>query len=284
MRFNTIEEAIEDIKNGKIIVVIDDEDRENEGDLLMAAEKVTPEAINFMATFGRGLICMPVIGARLDQLGIGAMVTQNTDTQCTAFTVSVDAHDVTTGISAHERAATVKTILDEQATPDSLRRPGHIFPLRYTEGGVLRRAGHTEAAVDFANLAGLYPAGVICEIMNDDGTMARVPQLMDFVEKHGLKIVTIADLIKYRKHHENFIVRAAETKLPTKYGEFNLIAYESDLDKQCHIALIKGDIRGKQNILVRVHSECLTGDVLGSLRCDCGDQLAAALKKIEEEG
>jgi 3,4-dihydroxy 2-butanone 4-phosphate synthase/GTP cyclohydrolase II len=284
MKFNTIEEAIEDIRNGKMIVVIDDEDRENEGDLLMAADQVTPEAINFMATYGRGLICMPVIGSRLDELGIGAMVTKNTDTQSTAFTVSVDAHDVTTGISAHERAATVKTILDPASTAESLRRPGHIFPLRYCEGGVLRRAGHTEAAVDFAQLAGLYPAGVICEIMNEDGTMARVPQLMDFVAKHGLKIVTIADLIKYRKFHENFIVRAAETKLPTKYGEFKLIAYESELDKQCHVALVKGDVCGKQNVLVRVHSECLTGDVLGSLRCDCGDQLSAALKKIEEEG
>ncbi|MEG6586009.1 bifunctional 3,4-dihydroxy-2-butanone-4-phosphate synthase/GTP cyclohydrolase II [Dendrosporobacter sp. 1207_IL3150] len=284
MKFDKIEDAIEDIKNGKIIVVIDDEDRENEGDLLMAADKVTPEAINFMATYGRGLICMPVVGERLDQLGIGAMVTQNTDSLSTAFTVSIDAYDVTTGISAAERSLTIKTVLDEKATPDSLRRPGHIFPLRYCEGGVLRRAGHTEAAVDFAKLAGLYPAGVICEIMNDDGTMARVPQLMEFVEKHGLKLVTIADLIKYRKTHENFVLRAAETKLPTKYGEFKLIAYESELDKQCHVALVKGDVTGQENVLVRVHSECLTGDVLGSLRCDCGDQLSSALKRIEEEG
>lgn len=284
MKFNTVEEAIEDIKNGKMIVVIDDEDRENEGDLLLAAEKVTPEAINFMATFGRGLICMPVIGERLDELGIGAMVAKNTDAHCTAFTVSVDAYDTTTGISAHERALTVQTILSDTATPDSLRRPGHIFPLRYTEGGVLRRTGHTEAAVDFAKLAGLYPAGVICEIMNDDGTMARVPQLMEFVARHGLKIVTIADLIKYRKIHENFVVRTAEAQMPTKYGEFKVIAYESQLDQKCHLALIKGDISGKEDILVRVHSECLTGDVLGSLRCDCGDQLATALKRIEAEG
>lgn len=284
MKFNTIEEAIEDIKNGKIIVVVDDEDRENEGDLLMAAEKVTPEAVNFMATYGRGLICMPIIGSRLDELQIGAMVTENTDRKGTAFTVSIDAHTVTTGISAYERADTIKLVLDADARPDHFHRPGHIFPLRYQEGGVLRRAGHTEATVDLARLAGLYPAGVICEIMNDDGEMARVPDLMEFVAKHGLKIVTIADLIKYRKMNETCIKRAAETKLPTKYGEFNLVAYESELDNQCHLALVKGDVRGKEDVLVRVHSECLTGDVLGSMRCDCGDQLAAALKRIEAEG
>jgi len=284
MKFNTIEEAIEDIKNGKMIVVIDDEDRENEGDLLMAAEKVTPEAINFMATYGRGLICMPIVGSRLDELQIGAMVTKNTDSKNTAFTVSIDAENVTTGISAYERAMTVQLVLDTKATPESFRRPGHIFPLRYAEGGVLRRAGHTEAAVDLARLAGSYPAGVICEIMNDDGTMARVPQLMEFVAKHDLKIITIADLIKYRKLNERFVTRAAETKLPTKYGEFRLIAYESDLDKQCHVALVKGEVNDKENVLVRVHSECLTGDVFGSLRCDCGDQLATALRRIEEEG
>ena len=284
MRFNTIPEAIDDIKNGKIIVVVDDEDRENEGDLLMAAEMVTPEAINFMATYGRGLICMPVAGSRLDELCIGQMVTENTDTHCTAFTVSVDAACVSTGISAHERALTVKTLLNSQIGPEDLRRPGHIFPLRYCEGGVLRRAGHTEAAVDLAKLAGLYPAGVICEIMNDDGTMARVPELMEFVRKHNLKIVTIADLIKYRKLHEKFVTRAAETKLPTKYGNFELIAYESELDGQCHVAVVKGDVAGRSDVLVRVHSECLTGDVLGSLRCDCGDQLAKALTRIEAEG
>ncbi|HEY3426717.1 MAG TPA: bifunctional 3,4-dihydroxy-2-butanone-4-phosphate synthase/GTP cyclohydrolase II, partial [Negativicutes bacterium] len=284
MKFNTISEAIEDIQNGKIVVVVDDEDRENEGDLLMAAEKVTPEAINFMATYGRGLICMPIVGSRLDELGIGAMVNENTDSHHTAFTVSIDAYSVTTGISAHERATTIQTMLDPSATPDGLRRPGHIFPLRYREGGVLRRAGHTEAAVDLTKLAGLYPAGVICEIMNEDGTMARVPELMDFVAKHGLKIITIADLIKYRKMHEKCIQRAAETNLPSKYGNFHLIAYESDLDKQCHIALVKGDVAGKKDVLVRVHSECLTGDVLGSLRCDCGDQLANALKRIEAVG
>jgi 3,4-dihydroxy 2-butanone 4-phosphate synthase/GTP cyclohydrolase II len=284
MKFNTIVEAIDDIRNGKIVVVVDDEDRENEGDLLMAAEKVTPEAINFMATYGRGLICMPISGNRLDELCIGQMVTENTDTYCTAFTVSVDASRVTTGISAHERAMTVKTLLNPETSPEDIRRPGHIFPLRYCEGGVLRRTGHTEAAVDLAKLAGLYPAGVICEIMNEDGTMARVPQLMEFVQKHGLKIITIADLIKYRKTHEKFIVRAAETTLPTKYGTFKLIAYESELDKQCHVAIVKGEVAGKSDVLVRVHSECLTGDVLGSLRCDCGDQLAKALTRIEKEG
>lgn len=284
MNFNTIEEAIEDIRNGKIIVVVDDEDRENEGDLLMAAEKATPEAINFMATYGRGLICMPVVGERLDELGIGAMVQVNTDTMSTAFTVSIDAASVTTGISAYERSETIQKVLDPKAKAEDFRRPGHIFPLRYREGGVLRRAGHTEATVDMAKLAGLYPAGVICEIMNDDGKMARVPELMEFVKKHQLKIITIADLIKYRKKHEKFVERISETKLPTKYGEFHLIAYESSLDKQCHLALVKGDIANKENVMVRVHSECLTGDVLGSLRCDCGDQLATALKRIEAEG
>lgn len=284
MKFNTIEEAIEDIKKGKMIVVVDDEDRENEGDLLMAAEKVTSDTINFMATYGRGLICMPIIGSRLDELEITPMVLENTDNHCTAFTVSIDAQTVTTGISAPERAETIKTVLNPETKPEDLRRPGHIFPLRYVEGGVLRRAGHTEAAVDMAKLSGLYPAGVICEIMNEDGSMARIPELMEFVEKHNLKIITIADLIKYRKLHEKFVHRVAETKLPTKYGEFRLIAYESDLDKQCHVALVKGELKGKENVLVRVHSECLTGDVLGSLRCDCGEQLATALKRIEAEG
>jgi len=284
MKFNTIEQAIEDIKYGRMVLVIDDEDRENEGDLVIAAEKATPEAINFMATHARGLICMPIIGSRLDELDIGAMVVENTDNHGTAFTVSIDAKSVTTGISAHERAVTVQTVIDKQTVPSDLRRPGHIFPLRYCEGGVLRRTGHTEAAVDLALLAGLYPAGVICEVMNEDGTMARTPQLMDFVQKHNLKIITIADLIKYRKKHERFITKAAETMLPSKYGNFKLVAYESQLDNRCHIALIKGDVTNKQDVLVRVHSECLTGDVLGSLRCDCGDQLAHALKRIEKEG
>jgi len=283
-KFNTIEEAIADIAAGKMIVVVDDEDRENEGDLVIAAEKCTPEAINFMITHARGLVCMPVTGERLDELAIGMMVTDNTDTMCTAFTVSIDAESVTTGISAYARALTVKTVIDPQTTPADIRRPGHIFPLRYREGGVLRRTGHTEASVDLAKLAGLYPAAVICEIMNDDGTMARVPQLMDFCAKHGLKIVTVADLIRYRKRHERFVVRVAETNLPTRYGDFRLVAYESELDNQCHVALVKGEVAGRENVLVRVHSECLTGDVLGSLRCDCGEQLAMALKRMNDAG
>lgn len=284
MDFNTIDEALEDLKQGKIIVVVDDEDRENEGDLLMAAEKVTPAAINFMATYGRGLICMPVAGERLDELGIGAMVSKNTDNLGTAFTVSIDGANTTTGISAFERASTIQTVLDPKTKPQDLRRPGHVFPLRYREGGVLRRAGHTEASVDLAKLAGFYPAGVICEIMSEDGTMARVPQLKEFSKKHGLKMITVADLIRYRKKHESFVERVAEASMPTRFGEFKVYAYESNLDNQCHLALVKGDVSGKENVLVRVHSECLTGDVLGSLRCDCGEQLGAALRRIEEEG
>ncbi|MDU4961429.1 MAG: bifunctional 3,4-dihydroxy-2-butanone-4-phosphate synthase/GTP cyclohydrolase II [Sporomusaceae bacterium] len=284
MKFNTIEEAIEQIREGKMVVVVDDECRENEGDLVMAAAKVTPEAVNFMATYGRGLICMPVAGERLDELGIGPMVCENTEALCTAFTVSVDAQSVATGISAYERAATIQSILDPATKPDDLRRPGHIFPLRYCEGGVLRRAGHTEAAVDLARLAGLAPAGVICEVMNDDGTMARVPQLAAFTAKHNLALVSIADLIKYRTQHEKFVRRTAAAQMPTKYGTFQVFAYESPLDKLCHLALVKGDVKGKADVLVRVHSECLTGDVLGSLRCDCGEQLALALKRIEAEG
>ena len=284
MQFNTIEQALLDIREGKMIVVVDDEDRENEGDLLMAAEKVTPEAVNFMATYGRGLICMPVTGERLDDLGIGPMVCENTEALSTAFTVSVDAKNVTTGISAHERAATIQSMIQPETKPEDLRRPGHVFPLRCREGGVLRRAGHTEAAVDLARLAGLYPAGVICEIMNDDGSMARVPQLAEFVAKHGLSLISIADLIKYRTFHEKLVQRTAEASMPTKYGTFQVYAYESPLDSLCHLALVKGDVSGVANVLVRVHSECLTGDVLGSLRCDCGEQLALALKRIEAEG
>lgn len=283
-KFNTIEEAIEEIKNGRMIIVVDDPDRENEGDLVMAAEKVTPEAINFMAKYGRGLICMPIIGERLDYLGLYPMVPNNTESMETAFTVSVDAASVTTGISAFERAQTIKAILDPKTKPEDLRRPGHVFPLRAKEGGVLRRAGHTEAAVDLARLAGLYPAGVICEIMNDDGTMARVPQLFQFAKKHGLKIITIADLIEYRRRTEKLIRRVVDTVLPTKYGKFTAVAYESILDHSCHLALVKGDIVPDIPILTRVHSECLTGDVFGSLRCDCGEQLAQALRMIEQEG
>ncbi len=283
-KFNTIEEAIEDIRLGKMIVVVDDEDRENEGDLLMAAEMVTPEAINFMAKHGRGLICMPIEGNRLGELEIPYMVDRNTDSHQTAFTVSIDAIETTTGISAFERALTIKKVLDNRTRPEDFKRPGHIFPLKYQEGGVLRRAGHTEAAVDFAKLAGLYPAGVICEIMSDDGTMARVPELMEYARTHDLKIVTIADLISFRRHKEVLIRRAAEAELPTKYGEFRMVGYENILNGEHHVALVKGDVSDGQPVLVRVHSECLTGDAFGSLRCDCGEQYAYAMRKIEEEG
>jgi len=284
LKFNTIEEALEDIRNGKMVVVIDDEDRENEGDLVMAAEKADAGAINFMATYGRGLICVPLEGRRLDELGLHLMVTNNTDPHGTAFTVSVDAKTTTTGISAHERAETIRALVDPNTKPEDLRKPGHVFPLRAKEGGVLRRAGHTEAAVDLAKLAGLYPAGVICEIMNDDGTMARVPQLVEFCKRHNLKIITIADIIKYRRLHEKLIERVESAEMPTKYGHFTAIAYRSILDNKCHIALVKGDIENAEAPLVRVHSECLTGDVFGSKRCDCGEQLATALQYIEREG
>jgi len=283
-KFNTIEEAIADIKAGKMVVVIDDEDRENEGDLLMAAEKVTPEAINYMAKYGRGLICMPTIGKRLRELDIMPMVNHNTDSHETAFTVSIDAADSTTGISAYERAATILKVINSNSTAKDFNKPGHVFPLEAKEGGVLKRAGHTEAAIDLSRLAGLYPAGVICEIMNEDGTMARTPQLMDYVKEHDLKIITIADLIAYRKDKEVFIRRAAEAKLPTKYGEFKMIGYENILNGEHHVALVKGDVSGAEPVLIRVHSECLTGDAFGSLRCDCGEQLAAAMKKINEAG
>ncbi len=284
MKFNTIEEAVEDIKRGRIIVAVDDEDRENEGDLIMAAEMVTPEAINFMAVHGRGLICLPITGQRLDELDLPAMVTNNTDPHATAFTVSIDAADCTTGISAHERAMTVRAVLDPNTKPADLRRPGHIFPLRAKEGGVLRRTGHTEATVDLAKLAGLYPAGICCEIMKEDGTMARVPELMEFVKTHNLKIITIADLIQYRRCTEKLVRRVDEAKLPTVHGEFTAVAYESILDGKGHIALVMGDPGKVEAPLVRVHSECLTGDVFGSIRCDCGDQLARAMEMIAKEG
>ncbi|MDP4091637.1 MAG: bifunctional 3,4-dihydroxy-2-butanone-4-phosphate synthase/GTP cyclohydrolase II [Bacillota bacterium] len=283
-KFNTIEEAIEDIKLGKIIVVVDDEDRENEGDLLMAAEKVTPEAINFMAKYGRGLICMPVAGERLRELNIVPMVAHNTDSHHTAFTVSIDAVETTTGISAYERAATIRKVLDSDTKPEDFKRPGHVFPLEAKAGGVLKRAGHTEAAVDLANLAGIYPAGVICEIMNEDGTMARAPQLMEYVKEHNLKIITIADLISYRRKNETYVKRAAEAKMPTKYGDFKMIGYENMLNGEHHVALVKGDVSDGEPVLTRVHSECLTGDAFGSLRCDCGEQFASAMKEIEKEG
>lgn len=285
MGFATIPEAIEDIRAGKFVIIVDDENRENEGDLAIAAEKVTPEAINFMAKHARGLICMPIIGQRLDELKIPLMVQDNTAKFCTAFTVSVEAkHKTSSGISAYDRAATIKAILDPNTKPEDLARPGHIFPIRAREGGVLVRAGHTEAIVDLARLAGLYPAGVICEIMDDDGTMARLPKLEKMAEKFGLKIVSIADLIAYRRRHEKLIERVAEAKLPTKYGEFTIIAYRSKVDPDEHVALVRGDITGDEPVLVRVHSECLTGDVFGSLRCDCGDQIHMAMQRIADEG
>ncbi|MGI6491597.1 MAG: bifunctional 3,4-dihydroxy-2-butanone-4-phosphate synthase/GTP cyclohydrolase II [Pelotomaculum sp.] len=284
MKFSTIAEAIEDIKQGKMIIAIDDEDRENEGDLIMAAEKVTPEAINFMITNARGLVCLPIAGQRLDELDLPAMVTNNTDNHETAFTVSIDYKDTTTGISAHERAMTVQAVLNPATKPADLRRPGHIFPLRAKEGGVLRRTGHTEAAVDLARMAGLYPAGVICEIMNEDGTMARTPELMEFAKLHGLKIITIADLIQYRRHNERLIRRVDTARMPTRFGEFTAVAYESILDGKGHIALVMGELAQHEAPLVRVHSECLTGDVFGSSRCDCGEQLARAMEMIAREG
>ncbi len=282
--FHTVDEALKDIRAGKMIIVIDDEDRENEGDLIIAADKITPEAINFMATYAKGLICMPLTGERLDEMKIQQMVEQNTESLETAFTVSVDAAKATTGISAFDRALTVKTIIDPAAKPGDLRRPGHIFPLRAKQGGVLRRAGHTETTVDLARLAGLYPAGVCCEIMNDDGTMARTPELLAFSQKHGLKIITVADLIEYRRRTEKLVRRVATTQLPTKYGEFTAIAYETILDQNCHLALVMGELSPGNPTLTRVHSECLTSDVFGSLRCDCGAQLAQAIRMIASEG
>jgi 3,4-dihydroxy 2-butanone 4-phosphate synthase / GTP cyclohydrolase II len=285
MPLSTVEEAIEDIRAGKFVIVVDDEDRENEGDLVMAAEHVSPQAVNFMARYGRGLICMPVVGKRLDELQIPMMVDHNTSGFGTAFTVSVEAKKrVTTGISAFDRAATVKAILDPSTRPEDLARPGHTFPLRAAEGGVLRRAGQTEASVDLARLAGLYPAGVICEVMNEDGTMSRMPQLELFSAEHGVKIISVAQLIDYRRHRERLVTRVAEARLPTRYGDFIIYAYKSIVDKEEHVALVMGDVRNGPAPLVRVHSECLTGDVLGSLRCDCGDQLRLAMEKIGEEG
>jgi 3,4-dihydroxy 2-butanone 4-phosphate synthase/GTP cyclohydrolase II len=284
MEFNTIEEAIEDIRQGKMIVVVDDEDRENEGDLLMAADAVTPEAINFMATYGRGLICVPMLKDRLNQLNIGVMVAHSTDPKETAFTVSVDSKETHTGISAHERALTVQRLMDPTVTGDDFTRPGHIFPLIAKEGGVLERTGHTEAAIDLPKLAGRYPAGVICEIMNDDGTMARVKELKKFVKTHDLKLITIADLIRYRYQQENLVEKVAKAKMPTKYGDFKMFGYINKLNGEHHVALVKGDVTTNEPVLVRVHSECLTGDAFGSLRCDCGEQYAEAMKMINEQG
>jgi len=281
--FNTIEEAITDLRDGRIVVVVDDEDRENEGDLVVAASKVTPEVVNFMIRHARGLVCVPLTSQRVEELDLPQMVHQNTDRMGTAFTISVDVQTVSTGISAFERAETIKALIDPDTKPEDLRRPGHIFPLKAKEGGVLRRAGHTEAAVDLARLAGLYPAGAICEIVNEDGTMARIPQLVEFCRKHDLKLVSIADLIQYRMKKEKLVKKAAEAELPTEFGLFNIIAFENKLDGQTSIALVKGSIK-QQPVLVRVHSQCLTGDVLGSLRCDCGYQLHQALRQINNHG
>ena len=283
MPLSTIEEAIEDIRQGKMVIIVDDEDRENEGDLAMAAEMVTPEAISFMAQYGRGLICMPIIGERLDELQLPPMVPDNTARLGTAFTVSVDAvHDTTTGISAHDRATTIKVMLDPSSTAEDLARPGHLFPLRYAEGGVLVRVGQTEGSVDLCKLAGLYPAAVICEVMNVDGTMARLPHLEVLADEHSLKIISVAQIMTYRREHEKLITRVAETRLPTKYGEFTAIAYKSMIDADEHVALIKGDVATEDPVLVRVHSQCLTGDTFGSLRCDCGEQIERALDLISQ--
>lgn len=283
--FASIPEAIDEIRKGRMVIVVDDADRENEGDLIMAAERVTPEAIAFIVRHTSGVICMPVIGERLDELEIPLMVAANTDTRRTAFTVSVDARiGVTTGISAADRARTIKAIIDPETEPGDLSRPGHVFPLRYRDGGVLKRAGHTEAAVDLARLAGLFPAGVLCETVNEDGTMARLPDLERFARAHDLKIISIADLIEHRRLNEVLVTKVAEANIPTRHGEFRSFAYESVTDGRTHVALVMGDIDDGQNVLTRVHSECLTGDVFGSLRCDCGGQLARAMELIGREG
>ncbi len=283
--FSTIEDAIDAIRGGRIVIVIDDEDRENEGDLTVAAEKITPEHINFMARYGRGLICMPMTGERLDELEVPLMVDKNTAAYGTAFCVPIEAKEgTTTGISAGDRAATVRAAIDPRTKPTDLARPGHMFPLRARQGGVMVRAGQTEAAVDLARIAGLYPAGVICEIMNDDGTMARVPELSRFARRHKLPLITIADLIKYRMRTERLVRRVATAELPTGHGGFRLFAYESLIDKETHLALVRGDIGDGTSVMVRVHSRCLTGDVFHSMRCDCGAQLDAAMTRIAAEG
>ncbi len=277
----TVEEAIEEIRQGRMVVLVDDEDRENEGDLTMAAEKVTPEAINFMAKYGRGLICLPLTAERCDELGLASMVSRNTSAYGTAFTESIEARrGITTGISAADRATTILSAIDPQTRPGDLARPGHVFPLRARPGGVLVRAGQTEASVDLAGIAGLTPAGVICEIMNDDGTMARVPQLIEFCRTHDLKMLTVADLIRYRMQHERYVRRVAEAVLPTEYGDFRMIAYVSDVDQDHHVALVRGDLAGAEPPLVRVHSHCLTGDVLGSVACDCRALIARSFEAI----
>ncbi|MDA8171279.1 MAG: bifunctional 3,4-dihydroxy-2-butanone-4-phosphate synthase/GTP cyclohydrolase II [Nitrospiraceae bacterium] len=280
-----IEEAIKEIAGGRMVILVDDEDRENEGDLCMAAEKVTAADINFMAKHGRGLVCLTLVPERVRQLSLPMMTDTNTSSFGTAFTVSIEAKKgVTTGISAHDRAVTIKTAIDPKTKPDDLARPGHVFPLKAKPGGVLQRAGQTEGSVDLARLAGLYPAGVICEVMSDDGTMARVPELSQIAKKHGIKLVTIKDLINYRMRNERFVSRIANVALPTEYGEFRAIAYSNAVDENTHLAIVKGEIKPEDKVLVRVHSECLTGDVFGSRRCDCGWQLHASMRMIEKEG
>ena len=285
MPLSTVEAAFQDIKDGKLVIIVDDAERENEGDLAMAADKVTPEAINFMAKYGRGLICVPMVEQRPRQLGLSMMVQHNTSRFSTAFTVSVDVlKGATTGISSYDRAATVKAMVDPTTDPDDLAKPGHIFPLRYTDGGVLVRAGQTEAVVDLARLAGLYPAGVLCEIMNEDGTMSRMPDLEKFSSQHDIKIVAVADIIAYRRQHEKLVECVAQARLPTEYGDFTAFAYKSIVDFGEHVALVKGEIKPDVPTLVRVHSECLTGDVFHSARCDCGEQVALAMEAISKEG
>jgi 3,4-dihydroxy 2-butanone 4-phosphate synthase/GTP cyclohydrolase II len=287
MPFDRVEDAIEDIRQGKLVIVADDESRENEGDLIGAAAHVSPEMINFMAVHARGLICVPMSPERADALELPHMTERNEDYMGTAFTVSVDAHPkfgVTTGISAADRSKTVQLLVDPATKPSDLRRPGHIFPLRAIAGGVLRRVGQTEASVDLARLAGLPPVGVICEIMNPDGTMARRPQLEEFAAQHKLKFITVAQIVAYRLKHERLVTRSAEAKVPTRFGDFTLVAFENQIDGREHVALVKGDVAGQKNVLVRMHSECMTGDVFHSLRCDCGEQLHAAMRRIDEAG
>jgi len=283
--FNTIEEAIEEIKEGKIVIVVDDEDRENEGDMICAAEKITPEGVNFLSKHARGLICVPLTRERLERLGLNPMVAVNTAKLGTRFTVSVDLlAGTTTGISAPDRAATIKSLVDPQTNPEDLGRPGHIFPIQALNGGVLARAGHTEATIDLAKLAGLEPAGVLCEVMDDDGKMARLPKLLELKERFNLKLITIKDLIAFRSRTEKLVRRITSVDFPTRFGQFKLHLYKSDIDEHHHLALERGEVKGKENVLVRVHSQCLTGDVFGSARCDCGDQLGMAMRMIEEEG
>ncbi len=283
--FATVEEAVAEIRAGRMVIVVDDEDRENEGDLIMAAEKVTPQAVNFLARYGRGLICVPMQADRLAALDLPPMVSTNTAKLGTPFTISVDAvHNTTTGISAFDRAETIRVLIDPHTRPEDLARPGHVFPLMAAKGGVLRRAGHTEAAVDLSLLAGLYPAGVLCEILNEDGTMARLPELTETAGRHGLKILSIGALIEYRRRTEKLVRRLSETLFPTVHGEFRLILFESILDGEQHVALALGEIQAEEPVLVRVHSQCLTGDVLGSLRCDCGQQRSLALEMISAQG